>query len=142
MDTALAHRARDGRLRTCRGHVWLPGPKQAASSWSCRCKTQIAQDTAKAPRALNPTTAPYRPNTFTSMIGCEVKAIYDANGLKFDALNIVDLATGFLIPDVLDDPRCRRAPALSWAQTEPLPAKNLLGIEDERGAANLSGYDV
>mgnify|MGYP002809561038 CR=1 FL=1 len=50
---------------------------------------------AKAPRALNPTTAPYRPNTFTSMIGCEVKAIYDANGLKFDALNIVDLATGF-----------------------------------------------
>ena len=37
---------------------------------------------AKAPRALNPTKAPYRPNTFTSMIGCEVKAIYDANGLK------------------------------------------------------------
>ena len=61
-------------------------------------------------------------NTFTSMIGCEVKAIYDANGLKFDAFNIVDLATGFLIPAVLDDPRCRRAPALSWAQTESLPA--------------------
>ena len=63
------------------------------------------------------------------MIGCEVKAIYDANGLKFDALNIVDLATGFLIPDVLDDPRCRRAPALSWAQIEPLPAKHLLEKE-------------
>ena len=50
---------------------------------------------AKAPRALNPTMAPYRPNTLNSMIGCDVKAIYDANGLKFDALNIVDLATGF-----------------------------------------------
>ena len=37
---------------------------------------------AKAPRALNPTKAPYRPSTLTSMIGCEVKAIYDANGLK------------------------------------------------------------
>ena len=50
---------------------------------------------AKAPRALNPTMAPYRPSTLNSMIGCDVKAIYDANGLKFDALNIVDLATGF-----------------------------------------------
>ena len=75
---------------------------------------------AKAPRALNPTTAPYRPNTFTSMMGCEVQAIYDANGLKFDALDIVDLATGFQILAVLDGPRCWRAPALSWAQTEPL----------------------
>jgi hypothetical protein len=30
---------------------------------------------AKAPRALNPTMAPYRPNTLNSMIGCDVKAI-------------------------------------------------------------------
>ena len=36
------------------------------------------------------------------MIGCDVKAIYDANGLKFDALNIVDLATGFQILAVYD----------------------------------------
>ena len=36
------------------------------------------------------------------MIGCDVKAIYDANGLKFEALNIVDLATGFQILAVLD----------------------------------------
>ena len=41
---------------------------------------------------------------FNSMIGCDVKAIYDANGLKFEALNIVDLATGFQILAVLDGP--------------------------------------
>ena len=35
------------------------------------------------------------------MIGCDVTVIYDANGLKFDALNIVDPATGFQIPAVL-----------------------------------------
>ena len=75
---------------------------------------------AKAPRALNPTMAPCRPNTLNSMIGCDVTVIYDANGLKFDALNIVDPATGFQILAVLDGPRCWRAPALSWAQTEPL----------------------
>ena len=77
---------------------------------------------AKAPRALNPTMAPCRPNTLNSMIGCDVTVIYDANGLKFDALNIVDPATGFQILAVLDGPRCWRAPAPSWAQTEPLPA--------------------
>ena len=64
--------------------------------------------------------APCRPNTLNSMIGCDVTVIYDANGLKFDALNIVDPATGFQILAVLDGPRCWRAPALSWAQTEPL----------------------
>ena len=29
------------------------------------------------------------------MVGCDVKAIYDADGVKYDALNIVDMATGF-----------------------------------------------
>ena len=38
------------------------------------------------------------------MIGCDVKAIYDVNGLKFEALNIVDLATGFQILAVLEGP--------------------------------------
>ena len=61
--------------------------------------------TAKAPRALNPTMAPCRPSTVNSMIGCDVTVIYDASGLKFDALNIVDPATGFQIPAVLDGPR-------------------------------------
>ena len=49
--------------------------------------------------------APYRPNTLNSMIGCDVTVIYDTNGLKFDAPNIVDPATGFQIPAVLDGPR-------------------------------------
>ena len=65
--------------------------------WKC---PQCAQ--RQAPRALNPTKAPYRSNTFNSMTSCDVKAIYDANGLKFKALNIVNLATRFQILAVLD----------------------------------------
>ena len=41
MDTALAHRARDGRLRTCRGHVWLPEFKQAATKICARSEVRI-----------------------------------------------------------------------------------------------------
>ena len=63
---------------------------------------------------LNPTTAPYRPNTFKSMIGCDVKAIYDANGLKFEALNIVDLATGFQILAALDGPSSTECAEKLW----------------------------
>ena len=65
-------------------------------------------------RALIPTTAPYRPNTFNSMIGCDVKAIYDANGLKLEAPNIVDLATGFQILAVLDGPSSTECAEKLW----------------------------
>ena len=48
------------------------------------------------------------------MIGCDVKAIYDANGLKFEALNIVDLATGFQILAVLDSPSSTECAEKLW----------------------------
>ena len=70
-----------------------------AGWWKCPLCAQ-----RQAPRAVNPTTAPYRPTTFNLMIGCDVKAIYDADGVKYDALNTVDMATGFQILAILDGP--------------------------------------
>ena len=48
------------------------------------------------------------------MIGCDVKAIYDADGTKFEALNIVDLATGFQILAVLDGPSSTECAEKLW----------------------------
>ena len=80
-----------------------------AGWWKCPLCAQ-----RQAPRAVNPTTAPYRPSTFNSMVGCDVKAICDADGVKYDALNIVDMATGFQILAILDGPGSTECAEKLW----------------------------
>ena len=82
----LGHPSTATLLRIMRRSGASDTAQRYARCWKCPLCAQ-----RQAPRALNPTTAPYRPNTFNSMFGCDVKAIYDANGLKFEALNVVDL---------------------------------------------------
>jgi len=48
------------------------------------------------------------------MIGCDVKAAYDADGIKFEALNIVDMATGFQILAILDGPSATECAEKLW----------------------------
>ena len=105
----LGHPSTATLLRIMRRSSASDAAQRYARWWKCLLRAQ-----RQAPRALNPTTAPYRPNTFNSMIGCDVKAIYDANGLNFEALNIVDLATGFQILAILDGPSSTECTEKLW----------------------------
>ena len=105
----LGHPSTATLLRIMRRSGASDAAQRYARWWKCPLCAQ-----RQAPRALNPTTAPYRPNTFNSMIGCDVKAIYDADGTKFEALNIVDLATGFQILAVLDGPSSTECAEKLW----------------------------
>ena len=55
-----------------------------------------------------------RDSVFNSMIGCDVKAVYDADGIKYEALNTVDMATGFQILAILDGPSSTECAEKLW----------------------------
>ena len=103
----LGHPSTATLLRIMRRSGASDAAQRFARWWKCPLCDQT-------PRAVNPTTAPYRPNAFNSMVGCDVKAIYDADGVKYDALNILDVATGFQMLAILDGPSSTECAEKLW----------------------------
>ena len=105
----LGHPSTATLLRIMRRAGASDAAQRYARWWKCPLCLQC-----QAPRQLNTTTAPYRPQSFNSLIGCDVKAVYDIDGVKYEALNIVDMATGFQILAILDGPSASECAEKLW----------------------------
>ena len=112
----LGHPSTATLLRIMRRSGASDAAQRYARWWKCPLCAQ-----RQAPRALNPTTAPYRQHVQLDD-RLRRKGHLRRERVEVRCTQHRRPRHWLQILAVLDGPRCWRAPALSWAQTEPLPA--------------------
>lgn len=86
----------------------------------------------KPPGKVPKVTAPYRPKDFNAVVGVDLKPVWDSAGTRYEALNMLDLATGYQVFGLMRGASASSAVEcfqLWWSSWAGPPSKVVFGMD-------------